>query len=115
MDTALFQICSALFAALAAMVWAWSSLVNLPVIGPSYSTIENLKPFYLAMKKIALLNASAAAFAFLSALSQAMAFYLMLISKLYTGVRTSFRFAQFGFGGSEHGTCRVDETSVRST
>jgi hypothetical protein len=78
MDAALFQICSALFAVFAAIVWAWSSLVNLPVIGPSYGTIQNLKPFYLAIKKIALLNASAAAFAFLSALSQAMAFYLML-------------------------------------
>jgi hypothetical protein len=77
MDAALFQICSALFAFCAAMVWALSALVNLPVIGPSYGTIQNLKPFYLAMKKITLLNASAAAFAFLSALSQAMAFYLM--------------------------------------
>jgi hypothetical protein len=78
MDSALFQICSALFAALAAMLWAWSSLVNLPVIGSAYGAIHNLKPFYAAMKKIALLNASAAAFAFLSALCQAMAFYLML-------------------------------------
>jgi hypothetical protein len=78
MDTAFFQICSALFAALAAIIWAWSSLVNLPVIGSSYGTIHNLKPFYVAMKKIALLNAGAAAFAFVSALGQAMAFYLML-------------------------------------
>jgi hypothetical protein len=56
---------------------------SLPAIGPRYGTIHNLKPYYLAMKKIALLNASVAAFAFLSALCQALAFYRMLYQVRY--------------------------------
>jgi hypothetical protein len=66
---------SVLFAAVAAALWAWASLVNLPVIGSAYGTIANLEPFYAAMKKVAKLNACAAACAFLSASSQAIALY----------------------------------------
>jgi hypothetical protein len=47
-----FSIFSVAFAALAAGFWAWSSLVNLPVIGSAYGTIANLEPFYAAMKKV---------------------------------------------------------------
>lgn len=62
---------SVAFAAAAAALWAWSSLVNLPVIGSTYSTIANLEPFYAALKKVSRLNAAAAACAFISALLQA--------------------------------------------
>jgi hypothetical protein len=58
-----------------AALWAWASLVNLPIIGSGYGTITNLERFYDAMKKVAKLNASAAASAFLSALFQAIALY----------------------------------------
>ncbi len=67
---------SVLFALAAAALWAWSSLVNLPVIGSSYGAIANLDPFYAALKKVARLNALAAMFAFLSAVLQAWALYL---------------------------------------
>ena len=65
---------SVAFAAIAAVLWVWSSLVNLPVIGSAYGTIANLEPFYQAMRKVARLNSGAAAFAFLSALTQAIAY-----------------------------------------
>jgi hypothetical protein len=48
----------------------------LPIIGSAYSEISNLKPFYAAMKKVSILNACAAASAFLSALFQAAALYI---------------------------------------
>jgi hypothetical protein len=67
---------SVLFALLAAALWAWSSLVNLPVIGSAYGAIANLDPFYAALKKVARLNALAAACAFLSAFFQAFVLYL---------------------------------------
>jgi hypothetical protein len=57
-------------------VWAWSSLVNLPVIGSAYGAIANLDPFYAALKKVARLNALAAARAFLSAFFQTFVLYL---------------------------------------
>jgi hypothetical protein len=40
-----------LFAAVAAALWAWASLVNLPIIGSGYGTIANLERFYDAMKR----------------------------------------------------------------
>jgi hypothetical protein len=58
------------FAALAAALWAWSALVNVPVIGSAYGGISNLEPFYKALKKIARLNFGAAGCAFISALIQ---------------------------------------------
>jgi hypothetical protein len=64
------------FALLAAALWAWSSLVNLPVIGSAYGAIANLNPFYGALKKVARLNALAAACAFVSAFLQAFVLYL---------------------------------------
>jgi hypothetical protein len=64
-----------IFALLAAVLWGWSALVNLPVIGSAYGTIANLEPFYAAMKKIARLNGSAAACAFISSVAQAIAMH----------------------------------------
>jgi hypothetical protein len=69
------SVASVLFAAVAAALWIWASILNLPVIGSAYGTIANLEPFYDAMKKVAKLNASAAACAFLSASFQAIALY----------------------------------------
>jgi hypothetical protein len=66
---------SVAFALLAAALWAWSSLVNLPVIGTAYA-IANLDPLYAAFKKVARLNALAAASAFVSAFLQAFVLYL---------------------------------------
>jgi hypothetical protein len=67
---------SVLFAAFAAILWGWASIVNLPIIGSGYGEIANLNPFYAAMKKVAVLNACAAGCAFLSALFQAVALYI---------------------------------------
>jgi hypothetical protein len=67
---------SVLFALLAAALWSWSSLVNLPVIGSAFGAIANLDPFYAALKKVARLNALAAACAFVSAFLQASVLYL---------------------------------------
>jgi hypothetical protein len=67
---------SVLFALSAAGLWAWSSLVNIPIIGSAYGAIANLDPFYAALKKIARLNAFAAACAFLSTFLQAFVLYL---------------------------------------
>jgi hypothetical protein len=81
MITAL-SIVSVLFAALAALFWAWSALVNLPVIGSSYGAIANLDPFYAALKKVARLNVTAAGCAFVSALTQAIALYSSLHDRI---------------------------------
>jgi hypothetical protein len=67
---------SALFALAAAALWAWSSLVKLPVIGSAYGAIANLDPFYADLKKVSRLNAAAASAAFLSAAFQAIAIFL---------------------------------------
>jgi hypothetical protein len=61
------------FALFAAILWGWSALVNLPVIGSAFGTIANLDPFYGALKKVARLNGCAAFCAFVSAVAQAMA------------------------------------------
>jgi hypothetical protein len=71
-----FSIASVVFALLAAVLWAASSFVNLPVIGSAWGTIANLEPFYAAMRKVARLNALAAFSAFISVGCQAIAFYL---------------------------------------
>jgi hypothetical protein len=67
---------SVVFALAAAVLWAWSSAVNLPIVGSGYGAIANLDPFYAALKKVARLNALAATCAFLSAALQAWALYL---------------------------------------
>ena len=67
---------SVVFAALAAVLWAWSSFVNLQVLGSGWDTLVNSSEFYAAMKKIGRLNMSAAACAFVSALTQALALFL---------------------------------------
>jgi hypothetical protein len=66
---------SVLFSLLAAVLWAWSSLLNLPLIGSDLD-LEALDPFYAALKKVARLNAFAAACAFVSAFLQAFVLYL---------------------------------------
>jgi hypothetical protein len=76
MALTMVSVLSVVFALAAAVLWAWSSLVNLPVIGSAYGAIANLDPFYNAMKKIGRLNALAAMCAFLSAALQALALYL---------------------------------------
>jgi hypothetical protein len=73
-----FSGMSVIFAAVAAILWGWSALVNLPVIGSAYAAIHNLDPFYAALKRVARLNAFAALSAFLSASAQATALYLSL-------------------------------------
>jgi hypothetical protein len=69
---------SVLFALLAAVFWAWSSLVNLPVIGSAYGTIANLGPFYAALKKVARLNALAAGMPFSRLCSKRSPFIFLL-------------------------------------
>ena len=49
----LFSGLSVLFVLMAAALSAWSSLVNLPVIGSAYGAIANLDPFYAALKRVA--------------------------------------------------------------
>lgn len=66
---------SVLFAGLAAFLWGWSSLVNLPVLVSGWGTLVNTEPFYAAMKKVARLNSGAAACAFISAFAQALALH----------------------------------------
>ncbi len=67
---------SVVFAALAALLWAWSSFVNIPVLGSGWGTLVNSNEFYAAMKKIGRLNMSAAACAFVSTLMQALTMFL---------------------------------------
>jgi hypothetical protein len=69
---------SVVFAAFAAVLWAYSSFVNIPVLGSGWGTLVNSDEFYAAMRKIGRLNMSAAACAFASASSQAAALYLSL-------------------------------------
>jgi hypothetical protein len=64
------------------LFWAWSALVNLPVIGSSYGAIANLDPFNAALKRIARLNVTAAGCAFVSAFAQAIALYLSLHDRI---------------------------------
>lgn len=63
---------SVAFAFMAAILWAASAGVNLPVIGSTYDAIDRLEPFHAAMKKAARLNMLAAISAAISALCQAL-------------------------------------------
>jgi hypothetical protein len=71
--TAGVSVIGVIFALLAAALWGWSALVNLPIIGSAYGAIANLDPFYAALKKVARLNGAAAFCAFVSAVAQAVA------------------------------------------
>jgi hypothetical protein len=76
MVVTLASLVTVLFALIAAVLWALSAFVNLPVIWSAYGAIANLEPFYAAMKKVARLNAGAATCAFASAAAQAIALYI---------------------------------------
>jgi hypothetical protein len=76
MLTTLASQISIIFALIAAVLWALSAAVNLPIIGSAYGEIANLASFYAAMKKVARLNAGAASCAFVSAAAQAAVLYL---------------------------------------
>jgi hypothetical protein len=65
------SIASVGFAAMAAGFWAWSSLVNVPIIGSGFGTLVNVEPFYSALTTIARLNTAAASCACASAIAQA--------------------------------------------
>ncbi len=62
-----FSIVSVVFAGLAAVLWAWSSIVNLPVLGSGWGTLV-----------IGRLSMSAATCAFASATSQAIEMFFHL-------------------------------------
>jgi hypothetical protein len=64
------------FAGLAALLWGWSALVNLPAVAGTYAGVEGLADFYKAVKKVSRLNMGAAACAFISAALQAVAMYM---------------------------------------
>jgi hypothetical protein len=76
---------SVLFALGAAFFWAWSAMVNVPILKSGYGTLVTVlkdgstvigeAPFYEALARIARLNAVAAACAFLSALTQAVTLF----------------------------------------
>jgi hypothetical protein len=81
MNVTFWSILSVVFALLAALFWAWSAFVNVPILKSAYgSLVTELKdgssviggaPFYKALKRISLLNAVAAICAFVSAATQA--------------------------------------------
>lgn len=76
----LWTILSVVFALAAALLWGWSAFINVPLLKSGYgslvtvmkdgSTVGGEAPFYAALAKISRLNAAAAGFAFLSALTQ---------------------------------------------
>jgi len=82
----ILSIVSVVFALGAALSWAWSAFINVPVIYsgfgtlgtqlPNGSTVVGPGPFYAALAKISRLNALAAGCAFVSALSQALTLLL---------------------------------------
>lgn len=62
-------------ALLAAGLWLWSALVQIPLLSVGWGGVTIADhPFYRAMRKTARLNAAAAICAFVSALAQAYAF-----------------------------------------
>jgi hypothetical protein len=77
----ILTILSVAFALGAALFWAWSAFINVPVIYSGYGTlgtelpngsnVAGVEPFYAALKTISRLNALAAACAFVSAFTQA--------------------------------------------
>jgi hypothetical protein len=81
----ILSIFSVLFALGAALFWAWSAFVNVPIIYsgfgtlgtqmPDGSTVIGAGPFYAALTKISRLNAAAALCACLSAITQAITLF----------------------------------------
>jgi hypothetical protein len=72
LSTQFFAWCGVGFAGLAALLWAGSAAVNIPLIGSGYGAIAGLDEFYAATRKIARLNMFAAISAAISALCQAL-------------------------------------------
>jgi hypothetical protein len=81
----ILSIISVVFALGAALFWAWSAFVNVPIIYSGYgtlgtqmadgATVIGAGPFYAALTKISRLNATAAGCAFFSALTQAITLF----------------------------------------
>ena len=77
----ILTVLSVLFALVAAVLWAWSAMVNIPVLKSGFgglvsvmkdgSKVVGEAPFYTALAKISRLNAGAAICAFFSAATQA--------------------------------------------
>ncbi len=84
-----FHVGSVGLGLIAAFLWACSAFVNLPIPGPAFDELRNIRPFMAAMKKIARLNASAAGFTFLSVLCQATAMWLSPFISLLNEVSVS--------------------------
>lgn len=82
----LWSILSVLFAIVAAVLWGRSAFINVPILQSGWGTLVSVMPdgtrelgegpFYAALTKISRLNAAAAVFACLSAISQAIALIL---------------------------------------
>ncbi len=78
-----WSILSIVFALVAAILWGGSAFVYVPVLQSGWGSLVSIMqdgsrelgeaPFYAALKKIARLNAAAAACACLSAIAQAIA------------------------------------------
>jgi hypothetical protein len=81
----LWSILSVSFALGAAFFWAWSAMVNVPLLKSGYgtlitvmkdgSTVVGEAPFYKALARISVLNAVAAGCAFFSAVTQAVTLF----------------------------------------
>jgi hypothetical protein len=79
----LWSILSVFFALAAAVFWGWSALINVPLLKSGYGSLVSVMkdgsteigeaPFYAALAMISRLNAFAAASAFVSAVTQAVA------------------------------------------
>jgi hypothetical protein len=80
-----WSILSVLFALGAAFFWAWSAMVNVPLLESGFGTLVTVMkdgstvigeaPFYKALAQISRLNAVAAGCAFLSASTQAVTLF----------------------------------------
>jgi hypothetical protein len=81
----LWSILSVSFALGAAFFWAWSAMVDVPLLKSGYgtlitvmkdgSTVVGEAPFYKALARISVLNAVAAGCAFFSAVTQAVTLF----------------------------------------
>jgi hypothetical protein len=81
----LWSVLSVFFALAAAIFWAWSAVINVPVLKSGFgslicimkdgSTEIGEAPFYVALTNISRLNAVAAACACLSAATQAVTLF----------------------------------------
>jgi hypothetical protein len=79
----LWSVLSVFFALAAAIFWAWSAVINVPILKSGYGSLVSIMkdgskeigeaPFYAALARISRLNAAAAACAFVSAVAQAVA------------------------------------------